>query len=263
MMLALLLTLSLAQSTAAAKPAADALKISAPRTVTELDLGKLKGEPWKLAWSPDASELYVQTVERDGSGAVKKARHYLVAAGGGSIKDVDTEPAWAQKYWTWKSWKAAPGSPKFEIALEERREILRSTRAPRGGGEAGMTGDPSAGAPVGGGSAAGPAGTVQIGEGQNAIIRTMKLKGEAIGEWVNAGIVPGLTFGWSPAALNMIAFSVKQEDVVVMDEQGRKHKIDTSGATRLPAWSDDGKRLAYLEHKGGRRFALQVVEIGS
>jgi Tol biopolymer transport system component len=61
----------------------------------------------------------------------------------------------------------------------------------------------------------------------------------------------------------MIAFSGKQEDMVLMDEQGRKHKIDTSDATRLPAWSDDGKRLAYLEQRGRRKFALQVVEIGS
>jgi hypothetical protein len=261
-MLTLLLTLSLGQA-AAAKPAADAVKFSPPAAIAELDMGKLKGEPWKLAWSADAKELYIQTAERDGAGVVQKARHYIIPAAGGAPKSVEEEPAWAAKYWAWKSWKAAPGSPSFQIALDERREILRATNPGRGASEAGLGGDPSAGAPVGGGGAAGRAGSVVISEGQNAVIRTMKLKGEVIGEWVNTVIVPGLTFGWSPAALDMIAFSPKDEDVVIMDQQGRKQRIDTGKTTRLPAWSDDGRKLAFLEQKDRKKFVLHVVEVGS
>jgi hypothetical protein len=258
MILGILTTVVLAQASA---PSAEMVKVSAPATLAELDMGKLKGEPFRLAWSPDARELYLQTAERDGKGVVTKARHYLLAITGGSPKEVESEPPWAAKYWTWKSWKASPGAPAFEIALDERREILRATRTPRGADAAGMGGDPSAGATVGGGGAGGGGGTMAIGEGQNATIRTMKLKGEVIGEWVNAGIVPGLTFGWSPAALKMIAFSGKEEDLVIMDEQGHKQKIDTGKLTRLPAWSDDGKKLAFLELKDRKKFVLQVVDI--
>jgi hypothetical protein len=261
MTVTLLVALALIQ--ASAKPAADAVTISSPTTIVELDMGKLKGEPWRLAWSPDATELYVQTAERDSVGMVTKSRHYVIAPTGGAPKEVEAEPAWATKYWAWKSAQAAPGSASFKIALDERREIVRATHAPRGGDVAGMGGDPSAGASVGGGGAGGSAGSVRVAEGQNAVIRSMRLKGETVGEFVNSVIVPGLTFSWSPAALNMIAFSRKDEDLVIMDEQGRKQKIDTSKTTRLPAWSDDGKKLAFLEQKDRKKFVLHVVDIGS
>jgi hypothetical protein len=261
MMTFLLIAFLLAQASAT-KPAAEAVKASAPVAVTELDMGKLKGEPYRLAWSPDAKELYVQTAERDGVGAVKKAHHYVVAATGGSPKEVESEPDWAAKYWAWKSWKAAPGSAAFAISLDERREVLRPTSAVRGSAEAGMGGDATTGVAVGGGGPGGAGGgTMTIGESQNASIRTMRLKGEVIGEWVNSVIVPGQTFGWSPAGLNLIAFSAKNEDLVIMDEQGRKQKIDTAKATSLPAWSDDGKKLAYVEQKDRKKFTLNVVEI--
>jgi hypothetical protein len=258
-MLSLLVGLVVLQ--AQATTSAEALKVTAPIAVADLDMGKLKGEPFRLAWSPDATEFYLQTAERDGRSVVTKARHYLVARSGGSPKEIESEPLWAVKYWTWKSWKASPGAPGWEIALDERREVIRATGAPRGGDVAGMGGDPSAGGTVSGGGPGGTGGTVAVGEGQNAVIRTMKLKGEVIGEWINAGIVPGLTFGWSPAALKMIAFSGKEKDVTIMDEQGRKQRIGTDKLTRLPAWSDDGKKLAFLEQKDRRKFVLQVVEV--
>jgi hypothetical protein len=241
-------------------PTAEALKVGTPVAVAELDMGKLKGEPYRLAWSPDTKELYLQTAELDQVGAVKKARHYVVPAAGGTVKDVEGEPAWAAKYWAWKSWKAAPGSPGFAISVDERREIIKATQAPMGGSIAGMGGDSNAGATVGGGGPAG-GGTIVLPEGQNANVRTMRLKGEVIGEWINSVIVPGLTFGWSPAGLNLIAFSAKNEDVVIMDERGHKQKIDTAKITRLPAWSDDGKKLAFLELKDRKKFVLHVVDI--
>jgi hypothetical protein len=256
----LFLLLTLLASQAGSATSAEALKVGAPVAAAELDMGKLKGEPFRLAWSPDAKELYLQTAELDQVGAVKKARHYVVPAAGGAAKEVEGEPDWAAKYWTWKSWKAAPGSPGFAISVDERREIIKATQAPNGGTIAGMGGDSNAGATVGGGGPAG-AGTIVLPEGQNANIRTMRLKGEVIGEWINSVIVPGLTFGWSPAGLNLIAFSAKNEDVVIMDERGRKQKIDTTKITRLPAWSDDGKKLAYLEQKDRKKFVLNVVSI--
>jgi WD40-like Beta Propeller Repeat len=255
------LVMALLASQSGSVTSAEALKVSAPVVVAELDMGKLKGEPFRLAWSPDGKELYVQTAELDGVGAVKKARHYVVPSAGGAPKDLDDEPAWAAKYWTWKSWKAAPGSPGFAISVDERREIIKASDARPGGTIAGMGGDASAGASVGGGGPAGGAGTMVLPEGQNANIRTMRLKGEVIGEWINSVIVPGLTFGWSPAGLNLIAFSAKNEDMVIMDEQGRKQKIDTARITRLPAWSDDGKRLAFLEQRDRKKYVLNVVDI--
>lgn len=41
----------------------DALSFSEPATIATIDTEKLKGQPARLAWSPDASQLYLQTLE--------------------------------------------------------------------------------------------------------------------------------------------------------------------------------------------------------
>ena len=51
------------------------LKIGAPPTVAELDLGTLKGELRQLGWSPDGAELYVQTVDGNGPSEKLAALH--------------------------------------------------------------------------------------------------------------------------------------------------------------------------------------------
>ena len=83
----------------------------------------------------------------------------------------------------------------------------------------------------------------------------MKLKGEIVGEFVNAVATPGLTFGWAPAG-GLIAFSNPDGRVVIMDDQGRKQEISSSKSTLLPAWTDDGKRLAYLQRTGKNKVVL-------
>src|SRR5205807_6187168 len=119
-MFALALTLA-----CAASPAPAAYRVSgaypvAPAVVVELDMGKLKGEPWRLAWSPDSKEMYVQTVERDGHGAIKSMKHYVIALDSKSVKSADQEPGWASKYWLWKSGQSSPGAPSFKIKVEQR-----------------------------------------------------------------------------------------------------------------------------------------------
>jgi len=44
---------------------ASAVRVGAPATVTELDLGKMKGDLRQVGWSPDGSQLYLQTAEGD------------------------------------------------------------------------------------------------------------------------------------------------------------------------------------------------------
>ena len=58
------LSTSAAQTPATPIDAA-AIKIGPPVTVSELDLGKLKGVLQRVAWSADGSELYIQTVDSD------------------------------------------------------------------------------------------------------------------------------------------------------------------------------------------------------
>jgi hypothetical protein len=43
------------------------LKIGAPTTIAELDLGRLKGELRQIGWSPGATDVYVQTADGNAS----------------------------------------------------------------------------------------------------------------------------------------------------------------------------------------------------
>jgi hypothetical protein len=247
---------------ATASPAVDAskLKLSAPASIVEFDAGKLKGVLFRLAWSPDGQQIYLQTIERDRAGNVGTAHHYLMGLNGEAPKRIDQEPAWSTAYWEWKSMRAAPGLPAFKIDLEESQRRIKTTSTPMGGdlAKGGLEGS-GAMAPVGGGAAS-EAMTAAM-QSQMAHYYTLKLKGEVVGEFINSVAIPGLTYGWGPAASGLIAFSNPDGRVVIMDDQGRKQEISSSKSTLLPAWTDDGKRLAYLQRTSKDKVALRVVDV--
>ena len=141
---------------AAVSPDVDAskLKLSAPVSIVEFDTGKVKGVLLRLAWSPDAQQIYLQTIERDRAGAVTAVHHYLMGLTGEAPKSVEQEPAWSAAYWERKSARAAPGLPAFKIDLEESQRRVKSTSTPMGGdlAKGGLEGS-GAMAPVGGGAA--------------------------------------------------------------------------------------------------------------
>jgi hypothetical protein len=94
-------------------------------------------------------------------------------------------------------------------------------------------------------------------------VHTMLLKGEVVGEYVNSVIVPGQTFGWGPAGSKVIAYSAaKTGRLVVMDDQGVKQEIDGTSDALFPAWSSDGKRIAWLQRDGKKKFILRIANIG-
>jgi dipeptidyl aminopeptidase/acylaminoacyl peptidase len=252
--------LALVVAVQAASPSTDArqLALSSPQTIAEIDTGKLKGDLARLAWSPDGTEFYIQTVDRDGRGIVKTTRHYLVAAASKNARSVGEEPVWASKYWSWKSAQASPAAPALKIAVDQRQETVRSTASPTGGDLAkGGGADPLAGSTLG--DVANAASNTQ-----QKTVFTLKLKGETIGEWVNEAVVPGLTFGWAPAPMRVLAFAKRDGGpLMVLDENGHKQELNGPRSAVLPAWSDDGKRIAWLERKDRKKYDLMVAEIGA
>jgi hypothetical protein len=256
--LALLIAAS-GQQSAAVNPAR--LTLSAPHEISDLDTDKLKGEPVRLAWSPDGAQLYLQAASRDRWGNTT-VRHFLIPAAGGNLQTADQEPAWAAKYWSWKSDRSAPGRPAVTIAVDSRDEIIRATAAPRGG-------DLARGSPTGSGGAASSAGAGSSVEDAAAAANqsgkmttvTLRLKGQTLGEWKNEPVVPGLTFGWAPADVGAIAFAGKDGRIVVMDLEGATQELRPSEQALLPAWSDDGRRLAFLQKDGKKRFTLLIVDV--
>jgi hypothetical protein len=179
---------------------------------------------------------------------------------GHAPSQADQEPAWAAEYWNWKSAQAAPGLPAFKIEIEEQQKRVTGTASPMGG-ELARGGLEGGGAmdPVGAGGTAGAMSAAL--QSQTVHYYTLRLKGEVVGEFVNAPAVPGLTFGWAPANTGLIAYANQDGRLVVMDERGQKQQVPESRAALLPAWSPDGARLAYFERTGKRKTLLQLVEV--
>src|SRR5262245_26915422 len=253
--------LILAAATLQNPPSVDASKVtlSIAEPIADLDLGKLKGDPARLAWSPDKTEFYVQTVERDGRGAVKSTKHYVVAAASRTAKSVEREPEWASQYWTWKSAQASPGAAAFKIVVDgPRQETVRATSAPAGGALAkGGTANPLEGTTVADVAAA-------VDQSQTRTIYTLRLNGESLGDWVNEPVTPGSNFGWAPAPMTMIVFAKRNGGpLVVVDAAGRRQQLDGAKLAVLPAWSSDGARIAWLERKDKKKYDLVVAEVSA
>ncbi len=233
--------------------------LASPQKVAELDTGKLKGELARLAWSPDATEFYVQTVDRDRVGNVIATRHYVISGAGKTIKGVDREPEWATAFWAWKSAQTAPGQPGFRIDVKQHEETVRSTASPTGGALArGGSADPAQGTTVE--DAANAAYNTQ-----RLLVSDLRVKNDVIGTWVNEPVIPGLTFAWSPEPLHLLAFAKRDKKdggtIIVLDASGQKQEIAGPKNAILPAWSNDGTRFAWIERIDKKKFELMAADI--
>jgi hypothetical protein len=237
-------------------PSAKSVQLSAPAQIGSIDAGKLKGEPIQLGWSPDGSKLYLQTAGRDKVGMVKDARSYMLSAADAKTESLDAPPGWAAEYWAWKSGQAAPGAPAFRIDFTEDFKTVNSVSAPRGGALA-----------KGGVDASGTGGTtaediaMQAQQSQKLRVVVFTLKGETIGEFVGQQALAGYTFGWSPAALGLIAYGNQSGHLALMDRQGQKQQIDATKNVILPAWSSDGSKIAFFQKNGKNKYDLFVVDV--
>jgi hypothetical protein len=236
---------------------AGALKVSEPVKVTDLDMDKLKGQPSRLAWSADGRQLYVQTMEGNFGQPGQKLYHYVVDVADGSRKDAQVEPDWAAAYWTTKSGQTSPDGPPLKIELKQEARTEKTVSTPMGGALArGGTGGDT-------GTGAGDALAAAYNQ-QGVPVNTMLLRGTTVGQFVNSVIVPGLTFGWGPKGSKVIAFAEpKSGRVVVLDEQGGKREVADSKDAILPAWSEDGTRIAWLQKDGKKKYVLQIVRVES
>jgi len=237
-MLTVMLALRAAQAPAAID--ASAIRVGAPAAVTELDLGKLKGELRQVGWSIDGSELYVETAE--GSPNAEKLRHYVVAVAGGAVKSVDAPPQWAVDYWTIKSNRFAPGLGSLMIELEQKQENVKV------GTGSGRPGEMGAGAGVS---------ADKIAEGQKQVLWRLTVLGETVSEFQNTTVIPGLMFSWGPPGTGAIAYTDRELGHLMLLDRS-KHKQTVSGIkdALLPAWSTDGTRLAWVQKAGRKKYTL-------
>lgn len=229
------------------------ITIGAPAVVVELDLGKLKGEPRQLSWSPGDDELYVQT--SDGDKPDDRVYSYVVSTAGGAVKDVSRPPDWASTYWAFKSDRSAPGIPALMIDLEQGSEKIKV-------GTGGGIGADRTASPAGAEGLTSGGNIEKMAESQREHIFRLTLLGQAVGEWVNARPIPGQTFSWGPSGSGAIAFVDRDGRLFVFDQQKRKKPIAGVKDATLPAWTPDGTKLAYLQKSGRKKYTLAWVAIG-
>jgi hypothetical protein len=225
--------------------------LTAPVVWAEIDTDVLKGRPAQLAWSDDRSELYLEVVE-GGSRGTLKFRHYVIRKGA-APKAVDARPGWAESYWKWKSARSFFGDPHLQIQIDTQRRILDNLNGTSANKTVYLTDSPN--------GVSGQALLMAEQTGGTQVVSLLRLFGQVIGEFDDEMIVPGYTFSWSPEELRLIAYRSTSGRLAIMNDDGR---TETCAATRdvlLPAWSDDGAAIAYLERLNGKKLALRVVEI--
>ena len=252
-----LLATFLAAAPAAQAPPSTASKatLSDATLVTTIDTGKLKGEPTQLGWSPDGAQLFLQLSQRGSDGLWVKPRVFVLTLTSPQLSAVAAAPPWAADYWAWKSGKTGPGTTSPEIELSAKEESVKGTQSSMGGST------------YGGGGVDAVSGTNiesarrQSEQMDKQRVITLSLNGRTIGRFVNEPLLPGYTFGWAPQPLGLIAYADESGRLVVMDMKGNHQDVAASRNVALPAWSPDGKQIAYLQKAAKNRWDLYTVPV--
>jgi len=223
--------------------------LAEPVAWAQIDASAIKGRPARLAWSDDRSELYLQVVNGSTT-ADLTFRHYLIKKGS-KPRAVDTQPKWVEEYWKWKSAKVFFLDPRLTIEVETTRQILDNLNGTAATKTPYLSDTPLSGNQL----------TLSRQPGETVLTNRLILNGVSIGEFVDELIVPGYTFSWSPEELRLIAFRSNSGRLAIMNEDGKVQTVRRTANVILPAWSDDGAAIAYIERTDRRSFTVFVVEI--
>ncbi|HXI28464.1 MAG TPA: hypothetical protein VNG89_08580 [Vicinamibacterales bacterium] len=217
-----------------------AVHVSAPKEICAVDLNTLKGDLRQMSWSPDGRYLHLQTVEDQ-----TIPHDFIVSLEDRELSVAFGAPEWAATYWARKSSLVAPGLPSLRMEVTESNR--RTRPIPFTGGFAN-----------GGAQTADPKNPIDAYEAEVML----RLLGVEIGNWINGAPMAGETFGWGPSESGALVFVDRPGRLLLIDQQKHKQTVARVKGATLPAWSDDGARIAFLEKSGRRQFMLKVVEVG-
>ena len=229
----------LVQTIATAPLDVSTLTVSAPTAICTVDLKDLKGDLRQMSWSPDGRYQHLQTVED------RTVLHdFIVALEERELSVAFGAPEWADAYWARKSSLVAPGLPELKMEVTETNRRTRPV-------------------PFTGGFTNGGAQTPDVKNPVDAYEAevTLRLVGIEIGNWINGTPMAGETFGWGPTGSGALAFVDRAGRLSLVDRQTHHLTIAGVKGAALPAWSDDGRRIAFLQKASRRRYTLTVVDV--
>jgi len=226
------------------------LAVSAPISLRKLEAGHVRGLATRLAWSPDASYIYLRISSFD-RWDNETVRHLLLDMRTREPLVIPDEPAWLPRAWNMKSALTSPVVSSWRIGIDTREEQVRSTNVPREGNIS-QHGDPGAGLDEVVRKAAVSS--------QKTFFENYVLNGHVIASAVNSHVAVGRAFGWSPPPRALMAFVNPKGRLVLMNSAGAIREVKGTKSASLPAWSDDGLRLAYAEQSRGG-YVIRAVEI--
>jgi hypothetical protein len=231
------------------------IEVGAPVVAAEIDTGKLKGEVRRLCWSPDGATLYLQTAE--GNPPVEIPHHYSIAVNGGTVTPLGEQPDWAGRFWDLKQDRVAPGNPALVIEVVQGSATLKS-----GVGQAGVLDRSSS--PDSVASSHPSADSLAVGNMGNERARVVRLTllGHDIATWTNERPYPGGRFSWGPSHGDALVYVGEKGQLVFFDQKQHKRPIAATRDAVLPAWSTDGKRLAYLQKTGRKKYLVMWAPVG-
>ncbi len=222
------------------------IEVRSPAVLTLLDTDKRGGQPTRLAWSPDATELYVRTSRTD-RWANERNRHFLIRTAGGSVREAEQEPAWAATSWAVKSSLVAPGVPDLRITMEAREERRTATG-----------GNPFLHRPAE--QAVTPEASAVL-RHQTVRVTTLTLKGHLLGRFENVPAVPGMTYGWGASGSGLLAYADDERRLFLLDREGHRRAVSGAREAWFPAWTADLSRLAVLDHVEKKKYEVKVFEV--
>ncbi len=100
-------------------------------------------------------------------------------------------------------------------------------------------------------------------QSQRQTVFTLRAKGTVVGEWVNTPVVPGVSFAWAPAPARVLAYTKPEGGpIALLDDTGHRQELTASGTAILPAWSNDGSRIAWVQRTDRKHHQVLVATIG-
>jgi hypothetical protein len=78
---------------------------------------------------------------------------------------------------------------------------------------------------------------------------------------INDHVAPGRTFAWAPPPLALVAFVDAKWRLMLMNQAGATREVKGAKKPSLPAWREDGRRLAFVQATTLSNCVVKVVDV--